>query len=86
MLVILTVVIACAATACTPATALDFALAQPPRVVIQPSNGATAVNPLDQAWVAVTGGVFDAVRLTNPAGNAVTGHFSAATVSPCRSH
>jgi lipoprotein-anchoring transpeptidase ErfK/SrfK len=77
MLVILTVVIACAATACTPATALDFAFVQPPRVVIQPSDGATAVNPLDQAWVAVSGGVFDAVRLTNPAGNAVTGHLSA---------
>ncbi|MGH3783481.1 MAG: Ig-like domain-containing protein [Pseudonocardiaceae bacterium] len=76
-LVMLTVIIACTVTACTPAAVLDPARAQLPRVVSQPSDGATEVNSLDQTWVAATGGVFDTVQLTNPAGKAVTGQFSA---------
>jgi lipoprotein-anchoring transpeptidase ErfK/SrfK len=75
--VMVAVVIAYTGTACTPAVALDPSLAQPPSIILQPSDGAMEVNPLDRAWVSATGGVFETVRLTNPAGKEVTGQLSA---------
>ena len=77
MLVMLTMIIACTGTACGPAAALEPALAERPRVFFQPSDGATEVNPLERVRVEATGGVFETVQLTNPAGKAVTGRLSA---------
>lgn len=73
---VLTVITACSATARNPGPA-GPPLAQPPKVVMQPSDGATGVNPVGPARVSVTGGVFDAIQLTNPAGKAVAGQLSA---------
>jgi hypothetical protein len=64
------------AAGCSSASTYYFAFVPTSQVVMQPSNGATNVNPVDQVWVAVRGGVFDTVQLTNPAGKAVTGHLS----------
>jgi lipoprotein-anchoring transpeptidase ErfK/SrfK len=76
LLMMLAVIIACTATACAPGAEVDFAVAQPPKVVSQPSDGATEVNPVDQARVAVTDGVFQEIRLTTPTGKEVTGQLS----------
>lgn len=65
------------ATGCTRAPALNFVLVQRPQVMMQPSDGATDVNPVDRIWIAVRGGAFNAVGLTSPAGKAIIGQLSA---------
>lgn len=44
---------------------------------MQPGDGATEVNPVDQIWIAVRGGVIETIQLANPSGKAVVGHVSA---------
>lgn len=69
VLAVLTVITA----ARNPETVGESALAQPPRVVLQPADGATGVNPAGPIQIWVTCGVVDAIQLTNPAGKAVAG-------------
>ena len=76
MIAVLTAVTACTATARNPGSAGGRAPAQPPKVVLQPSDGATQVNPVGRIQVSVTGGVLDAVQLTTPAGKSVTGQLA----------
>jgi hypothetical protein len=65
------------AAGCTRASTFNFAFVPTPQVVMQPGNGATDVDPVDRIWIAIRGGAFDTVQLTNPAGKGVTGHLSA---------
>ena len=76
MLAMLTLITACGATGKSSAGAVDRPVTQPPRIVLQPSDGATGVNPVAVTKVSVTGGSFNMVRLVNPAGKAVAGQFS----------
>lgn len=47
-----------------------------PKIVTQPSNGATDVNPIALVRVSVTDGVLDKVSLTNADGKVVAGRFA----------
>ncbi len=47
-----------------------------PKVVVQPSHGATGVSPVALVRVSVSDGVLDKVALTNPEGKVVAGQFS----------
>jgi len=74
ILAMLTLMTACSATA---RNSVGAPLAPSPRVLMQPANGATGINPVGPTQISVIGGVFDAVRLANPGGKAVAGALSA---------
>lgn len=76
VLAVLTAITACTATARNPGSGGGRPLTQPPKVVLQPSDGATQVNPVGRIQVSVSGGVLEAVRLTNPTGKSVAGQLS----------